>query len=138
MTLPEKPLPGINADTKFFWEGCKSQTLTFQKCEQCGYVRWPPSFICPECHSKRTELIKSSGKGKVYSFIVYHRAFHPAFERELPYVVAIVELAEGPHLLTNIIECRPSDIKCDMPVEVVFEKRSEEVNLPLFRPSFPK
>jgi uncharacterized OB-fold protein len=131
----KKPLPQPNADDRAFWEGCKQHRLLFQKCGQCGLIRWPPSAICPDCYATDTDWITASGKGKVYTYAVYHQAFHPAFKSELPYVTAAVELEEGPHLLTNIVGCRPVEVKCDMPVEVVWEDVSEEFSIPKFKPA---
>ena len=131
----EKPLPQVNPDTRPFWDGCREHELRFQKCVECDHVRWPPSMICPECQSTQTEWITGGGKGVVYTFAVYHRAFHPAFKDDLPYVSAIVELEEGPHLLTNIIGCNPDDVRCDMPVEVLWEDVTDEFSLPKFKPS---
>ena len=130
-----KPLPKLNADTKPFWDGCRNHELRFQRCAECGHVRWPPSILCPLCYSKEVEWIRASGKGMVFSFVVYHKAYHPAFEADLPYVVAIVELEEGPHLLTNIVGCDPASVSCDMPVHVSWEDISEEFSLPKFRPA---
>ena len=130
----EKPLPQPTADTKPFWDGCKDHQLRFQKCVKCHHVRWPPSMFCPECHASQTGWIVACGKGSVYTFAVYHRAFHKAFEGDLPYVTAIVELEEGPRLLTNIIGCHPDNIRCGMPVEVAWEDVSEEFSLPKFFP----
>lgn len=131
----EKPLPKPNADTRAFWEGCKEQQLSFQRCSHCGQVRWPPSVICPLCHSSQMEWIVASGKGRVYSFAVYHVAFHPAFHDDIPYVTAVVELAEGPHMLTNIVGCSPSEVKCNMPVEVLWDDVTDDVSLPKFKPA---
>jgi len=130
-----KPLPKINADTKEFWEGCKQHLLKIQKCGSCGFVRFPPSFICPRCHSTETEWISASGKGSVYTFTVNHVAFHPAFQEDLPYVVAVVKLDEGPHMLTNIVGCEPAHVRCDMPVEIAWEDVTDEFSLPKFRPA---
>lgn len=130
----EKPLPQVNPDNRPFWDGCRKHELRFQKCVECGHVRWPPSMICPECHVCRYEWIIACGKGVVYTFAVYHRAFHPAFENELPYITAIVKLVEGPHLLTNIVGCNPEHVRCDMPVEVVWEDVTDEYSLPKFKP----
>ena len=130
----KKPLPNMNADTKPFWEGCRAHQLKIQTCGNCGIVRWPPSFICPKCHSQDTRWIDSSGKGTVYSFIVYHKAFHPAFTGELPYTVALVELDEGPRMIANIVECNHDEIYCDMAVEVTWNDRTDEFSIPLFRP----
>ena len=128
-----KPLPQPNADTKPFWDGCKQHQLRFQKCRDCQHVRWPPSIICPRCHSQDTEWITASGRGKVYTFTAYHQAFHQSFRNDLPYITAIIELEEGPHLLSNIVGCSPQEVKCDMPVEVVWEDITEEFTLPKFR-----
>ncbi len=129
-----KPLPNVDGDTREFWTGCKEHELRFQKCKDCGHIRWPASMICPMCYSRDTQWIIASGKGKVYTFVVYHVAYHRGFEDDLPYVVADVELEEGPRLLTNIVGCRPDEVKCDMPVEVTWEDITEEFSLPKFRP----
>jgi len=131
----EKPLPQVNPDTQPFWDGCKAHELRFQKCMDCGHVRWPPSMICPECHAAQAEWIAAGGKGAVYTYAVYHRAFHPAFKDDLPYVAAVVELEEGPHLLTNIIGCKPEAVRCDMPVVVAWEDVTDEFSLPKFKPA---
>jgi len=129
-----KPLPNVNQDSKEFWTGCKVHELRFQKCKDCGHIRWPASMICPLCYSRDTQWIVASGKGKVYTFVVYHVAYHPGFKDDVPYVVAVVELEEGPHLLTNIVGCKPDEVRCDMPVEVTWEDITEEFSLPQFRP----
>jgi uncharacterized OB-fold protein len=134
MSEYQKPVPRINGDNKEVWLGCKVHELRFQKCKTCGHVRWPPSFICPICYSREIEGIVSSGKGKVYTFVVYHVAYHPGFESDLPYVVADVELEEGPRLVTNIVGCRPDEVRCEMPVEVTWQDITEEFSLPKFKP----
>jgi len=131
----QKPLPQPTADDKFFWDGCKEHRLLFQKCRDCGLVRWPPNIICPNCYSRAADIIASAGKGKLYTYAVYHRAYHPGFAADLPYVTAVIELAEGPHLLSNVVGSRPDDLKCDMPVEVVWEDVTPEISLPKFRPA---
>ena len=128
-----KPLPVLNEDTKPFWSGCKEHQLRFQRCKDCGHIRWPASMICPECYGQNTEWIVACGKGNIYTFVVYHMAYHPGFENDLPYVVAIVELEEGLHILTNLVGCSPDEVKCDMPVEVTWEDITEEFSLPKFK-----
>ncbi len=129
-----KPLPDVNDDNREFWRGCRRHELRFQRCEDCGHVRWPASMICPSCHSRNTQWITSRGRGKVYTFATYHVAFHPAFKDDLPYVVADVELEEGPRLLTQIVDCPLGEVVCDMPVDVKWEDVTEEFSLPKFRP----
>jgi hypothetical protein len=108
--------------------------LRFQECRDCGYVRWPPSIICPLCYSSNTEWIVASGKGKIYTFAVYHHAYHKAFEGSIPYVTAVVELEEGPHILTNIVDCSSDEVRCDMPVVVTWKDINQEFSLPQFKP----
>ena len=129
-----KPLPNINGDSKEFWAGCKVHELRFQRCKTCGHVRWPASFICPICYSREMQWIVARGKGKVYSFVVYHVAYDPGFKNDLPYVVADVELEEGPRLLTNIVGYRPDEVKCERPVEGTWEDVTAEFRLPKFKP----
>jgi hypothetical protein len=78
--------------------------------------------------------ISTSGKGTIYSFVIYRRAYHPGFEDQLPYVVALVQLEEGPRLISNIVDCDPQAVRCDMPVEVVFDDVTPDVTLFKFRP----
>jgi uncharacterized OB-fold protein len=88
------------------------------------------------CFSWEIEWRKASGRGKVYTFAIQHRAWHPAWANEVPYVTALVELEEGPRIYTNIVgvEADPKNVRCDMPVEVVFEDVNEAISLPKFRP----
>lgn len=130
----DKPLPKINGDNAPFWEGCQKQELRFQQCDNCGHVRWPPADLCPRCHARGGSWIKAGGTGKIYTFAVYHTAFHPGFSKDLPYTVAVVKLDEGPHLLTNIVDCPPDEVHCDMAVKVTWETVDDQVTLPKFRP----
>jgi uncharacterized OB-fold protein len=130
----DKPVPKLNADNRLFWEGCLKHELRFERCNNCGYVRWPPSYLCPWCHSTETNCMISKGIGRIYTFAVYHTAFHPGFAADLPYTVAVVVLDEGPHILTNIVGCQPDKVRCEMPVGVVWEDVDERITLPKFRP----
>jgi hypothetical protein len=134
MTAYSKPLPKLNGDNQPFWDGCKQHELRFQQCAACGLVRWPPAFLCPRCHSPQTTVHIASGLGKVFTFAVYHVAYHAGFAAELPYVAAVVALDEGPHLMTNIVGCRPEEVKCDLRVKVVWEEVNQAFTLPKFTP----
>ena len=129
-----KPLPGIDAENKPFWDYSKQHELRMQKCSQCGKLRYPVTSICPYCLHPESEWIKLSGKGKVYSFAIVHRAPHPAFADKVPYAVAIIETEEGTRLTSNIFGIKPEDVRVGMPVEVVFEDLNDEVALPQFKP----
>ena len=132
-----RPVPVPSEDSKPFWEATRKGELRLQRCLDCGSFRFPPGVLCPECSSASSEWMPVSGRGKVHSFVVFHRAYHPAFAQDLPYAVACVELEEGPRLLSNIVGVEPAQIRCDMAVEVLFEKVSEEISLPKFRPGTP-
>lgn len=130
-----KPLPIVNEDNREFWTGCRNHELRFQKCADCGHVRWPASGVCPACLSRAFRWIASQGRGKIYTFVVYHVAYHPGFQGDLPYAVAVVQLEEGPRLLTNIVDCPIAEIACEMPVQVSWKDINEETSLPVFRPA---
>ena len=130
----QKPLPIPNEDTKPFWDGLKEHKLRIQKCSQCGQFRFPPRIICPYCMSLESEWVEVEGGATVYAFTVVHRAYTPAYESELPYVVAIVELEEGVRLVTNIVGCKPEQVAIGMRVQLSFEDVTPEFTLHRFRP----
>ena len=130
----EKPLPRINGDNQPFWEGCRNHELRFQKCESCGHVRFPPALVCPQCLCRDFQWIISTGTGKVYTYAVFHVAYHPSFQGDVPYVTAVVELDEGPRLLTNIVGCAPEEVFSEMRVCVVWEDATPDISLPMFTP----
>ena len=130
----EKPLPRPTEDSAPFWEGAHKGELRMQQCGDCGHVRFPPAVLCARCLSQSSSWIKLSGRGTVFSWIVVHQSQHPAFNSDTPYNVAIVELEEGIRLHTNVVECANEDLRIGMPVEVVFDKVSDEITLPKFRP----
>ncbi len=134
MTTYEKPLPSPTTDTQPFWDYLKKHELRMQKCLQCGHIRYPPSMVCPKCHSMEAEWVKLSGKGKVFSFVIYHYVYNKAFSNDIPYAAASIELEEGPRVMSNITGCKLEDIRIDMPVEVHFEDVTDEFALPKFKP----
>jgi uncharacterized OB-fold protein len=129
----KKPLPYINNETKAYWEGTKSHQLLLRKCRACGRYHFYPRDFCPSCFSFDVEWVKASGRGTVYSVTVCHL---PAagFKDVVPYNLALVELEEGPRMMTNIVDCPNDDIKIGMAVEVAFDDVTPEVTLPKFRP----
>lgn len=128
-----KPLPIIDEDNTPYWEYCKKHELRMQKCNQCGHIRFPVSIICPKCHSMEAAWVKLSGKGKVYTFVIYHRAYHDSYRDDIPYAVAIIQLDEGPRMESNITGCKVDDIKIDMRVELYFDDVTEKFALPKFK-----
>ena len=134
MAKAAKPLPFPTADSEPFWLGCKRSELLLQRCTSCQTYRHPPSPRCQKCLSASHEWARASGRGTVYSYVVVHQALHPAFEDEVPYVVAIVELAEGPHMLSNLIDVAIDRVRVGMPLSVCFQPASDEITLAKFRP----
>ena len=130
-----KPIPTPSEDSVPYWEATKQHKLKLQQCRDCPSFWFPPAEVCSECTSDAYDWKPVSGKGRVFSFVIYHRAYHPGFKEELPYVVAVIELDEGPRMLSNVVGCKPEEVRCDMPVEVVFEDITDEMTLPKFRPA---
>ena len=130
-----KPLPIITDDNREYWEYCKKHELRMQKCQNCGYIRFPSSLLCPQCHSTDADWIELSGRGEIYSFVIYRAPYHPSYADDIPYIVAIIQLDEGPRMESNIIDCKVEDIRIDMRVEVCFDDITDEVSLPKFKPA---
>jgi uncharacterized OB-fold protein len=127
------PVPKPTPETEHFWAGAREGLLKLQRCTDCGNVYFPPRPFCPSCISRNVEVFNASGKGKLYSYVINQRQ-HPAHDG--PYSIAVVELDEGPRMMTNIINCEqtPEALELDMPVEVVFEAITDEISLPYFQP----
>jgi uncharacterized protein len=126
------PVPG--PESLPFWEGAKNHQLMLQKCSDCAHHWFPPSTVCTGCGSRNIEWVASSGKGKVFSFVIFHKLYHKGWDGEIPYAVAIVELEEGARMLSNVIGIPVEEVKCDLSVEVVFEDATSELTLPKFKP----
>jgi uncharacterized OB-fold protein len=129
-----KPLPHLDEENRPWWEALKRHELYLQRCRDCGALRYYPRALCPECLSSRTEWIRSKGTGKVYTFTITYQNATAGFRDALPYVLAYVELDEGLKMLTNIVDCRPEQVRIGMPVAVVFDDVTPEVTLAKFRP----
>ena len=135
MTGYTKPLPIPEEFDKPYWQALKRHELKMQRCLDCGKIWFPPAPACPGCLSKDYEWAKLTGKGKVWSWVLFHHLYSPSFADDIPYNVIVVELEEGPLMTSNIVECNNEDIHCDMPVEVVFFDVTEDVTLPKFKPT---
>ena len=130
----KKHLPRIDEESRGWWEALARHELYFQRCRDCGTKRLYPRAVCPVDLSSRVEWVRASGRGTVYSFTVTHQNQAPGFREELPYVLAVVELAEGPRLMTNVVGCAPDAVRIGMAVEVVFDDVTPDITLPKFRP----
>jgi uncharacterized OB-fold protein len=124
--------PSTSPDTAFFWDGLREHRLLIQRCAGCGALRQPPRPMCPECNSLAWDTIESSGRGTVYAYVMPQHPRFPMFE--YPYIVALVELAEGVRLVSNLRGIAPEDVRVGMPVEVFYETFENELVLHQFRP----
>jgi uncharacterized OB-fold protein len=116
-----------------YWEAAAEGRMVIQGCVDCGAAIFPPRPLCPACWSSAVEWRDASGRASVESFSVVHRAPNESFVAEVPYVVALVRLDEGPRLMTNVIGCDPDDVRIDMRVRVVYTEYTDFV-LPQFEP----
>lgn len=127
-----RPAPLLTEDNHEFWDAAAEHRLAVQRCSSCGHLHHPPRPMCPDCGSLEHEMATMSGRATVYSYALLHHPQHPAFE--YPVVAAIVELEEGPRLVTNIVGCEPSEVSIGMPVEVRFVEAGEDAAVPVFAP----
>ena len=129
-----KPVPVPTKETQPYWDGCKQHELRIQKCAACGHHQFYPRLYCTACMSDQIEWVKASGRAKVLSYTIVYRPVTQAFAGDVPYVVAMVTLAEGPQMMTNIVGCEPEKVHIGMPVQVTFEDWTEEISIPKFKP----
>ena len=131
----ERPLPVIHPDNKPYWDSLKGHQIKMQKCE-CGTIRFPVSPVCYKCFSGKYEWVPLSGKGKVSAWVIIVQATgNPAWQKDCPFNVALVDLQEGPRLTTNVVQVKNEDIYKGMPVEISYDDVTPEVTLAKFKPS---
>jgi uncharacterized protein len=129
-----KPVPVPTKETQPYWDGCKQHELRVQQCAACGHHQFYPRLYCTTCMSDRVEWVKTSGRARVLSYTIIYRPVTQAFAGNVPYVVAMVTLDEGPQMMTNIVGCEPEKVHIGMPVQVTFEDWTEEISVPKFKP----
>jgi uncharacterized protein len=126
------PRPDVNEDTIEYWKLLQeTKQLHVQKCKNCGTYSHPPRPVCHHCRQFALEWVPTSGKGTVYSYVIYHRSVHPGFE--VPYDVVLVELEEGVRIVSNMVDCETDEIYIGMPVELVVDQVFEDLALPKFK-----
>lgn len=131
---PSRAVPQPTAESQPFWDGCARHELIIQRCQSCGRFWFPPGNRCQHCWSDRFSWLPVSGRAEVYTFTVFQRAYGADFVDQVPYIVGIVELEEGPRLITNIVDCELERVRVGEPVEVVFTDIADGVALHAFRP----
>ena len=129
-----KPLPAVTEENRPFWEGCQQGKLLLQQCSECHHYQFYPRLYCMHCNSGTLQWVEASRRGTIYSFTIIHQNKSPEFGHDTPYNVAIVQLDEGPRMLSNIVDIEMADLKVDLPVTVIFDQVNETIALPRFRP----
>ena len=129
-----KPLPRLSPDNEPFWEACRAGELRLPTCEECGKPHLPPGPVCPFCFGDKLAWRRATGRGRISSFTVVHKAWFPSFRDEIPYNVIQVELEEGPRLTANLVQATPEQLRIGQAVEILFDKINDSITLPRFRP----
>ncbi|MBR0641791.1 Zn-ribbon domain-containing OB-fold protein [Plastoroseomonas hellenica] len=131
---PARPKPLPTPETRHFWDGTKAGKLLLQRCGDTGQAYFPPRPFSPFTGTRNVEVFEASGRATLLSYVIHHR---PAPGFTPPYAIAVVKLAEGPQMMTNIIDCpqTPEALVLDMPLEVAFVPLDDAITLPLFRPA---
>lgn len=129
-----RPLPALEPYTEAFWRACRAGRLEMTHCTRCDWVIHPGRPICPRCRGTALAPRVLSGRARLHSFTVNHKAWFPG--QPVPYVIGLVELEEqaGLRLTTNIVNCAIADVTIDMPLRVTFEVLNDDIALPLFEP----
>jgi uncharacterized OB-fold protein len=137
--VPRKPLPRINSVTAPFWAAAAEHRLRMPRCKACTAFVWPARPSCGECGGEHFDWTDLSGRGRVYSFTVIRQIVGgpaaKAFEPDIPYVVAWIDLDEGPRFTSNIVGCPIEAVNIGMAVEVTFDQASPDIWLPKFKPA---
>ncbi len=134
MPEPARARPLPTPETRHFWDGTNAGELRLQRCDACSKIYFPPRPFCPSCASSTVSVFRASGRAILYSYVIHHQ---PAPGFTPPYAIAVVQLEEGPRMMTNIVDCpqTPDALVLDMKLEVAFQKLDDEITLPLFRPA---
>jgi uncharacterized protein len=130
----EKPLPKVRPETEPFWRAARNHQLVLQRCDNCSKIIFYPRVACPNCLSSNISWFEASGRGTVYSYTIIWRAAAKVFEKDIPYVYAIIELEEGARMISNIINMKGSKPTIGMKVKVTFIDATSEISIPQFEP----
>ena len=128
-------LPAPDDDTRPFWDALNDGRLLIKRCQSCGRAHYYPRTFCPYCWSEAVDWEQASGRGTIYTWSIVHQNDLPPFNERVPYVAAIVELDEGPRMMTNIVDCDVDGLEVGQRVAVTFRRISDDVTLPLFSPA---
>jgi len=126
-------LPAITATNQEFWNHAQRGVLALPACSDCGHVWYPPSAACPKCLSQQIRFRPTTGRAKLWSWVVIHRQYFKDFPP--PYLVAFVELEAGPMLMSTLVNVSPGQLRCDLPLSAKFERLAGDVHVLQFEPA---
>lgn len=130
-----KPVPEATELSRPYWEAAQRQELLLQRCQSCRAAIFYPRQWCPECLGLDLAWERASGRGKVFSYSVVYQAPLESYRDDTPYVLALIELEEGPRMMTNVVNVAPGNVHLGMPVRVCFEERADGFRVPQFEPA---
>jgi uncharacterized OB-fold protein len=128
-------LPTPDQDTQPYWDAAREGRLLIKRCASCGRAHFYPRPFCPFCWSEEVAWEEASGRATLYTYSVVHHNDLPPFPERVPYVAAVVDLEEGPRMMTNVVDCPFEQLRVGMPLEVTFRKETDEITVPVFRPA---
>jgi uncharacterized OB-fold protein len=131
------PLPDVEfPEWATFWEGTRKGEIRLPKCRDCHQFHWYLSFLCPFCQSPNIEWQAITSQPRLFSWTCVRQDLTQVFTIRGPYIVAMVEFDEAPHLYftSNLVDCPPEDVHIGMPLEAVFQKVDDKITMPLFKP----
>ena len=128
-------LPTPDPETQPFWDGARAGQLMIKRCRACAEHHFYPRPFCPSCWSEDVEWVEASGDATLYTWSVVHVNDLPPFPERVPYVAAVVDLAEGPRMMTNVVDCDPDDLEVGMSLQATFHPTSDAVTIVQFRPA---
>jgi uncharacterized OB-fold protein len=128
-----KPLPAVNEESAPYWRAAREGRLILRSCRNCGHIMFYPRIVCARCASADLDWREASGRGTIHAATVCYRAPDQSFRPDVPYVVALIDLEEGPRMMSNITDCAPEDVRIGAAVEVWFDAATDEIGIPKFR-----
>jgi uncharacterized OB-fold protein len=136
-TASSKPLPRpISPEvTRPFWEAAKRHELVMPRCTTCDHLFFYPRSECPRCLSNHLEWVRVSGRGRLHTYTIVYQPANAAFRDDTPYIYAVVQLDEGPRMVSNVVQCDLDAVKVDMPLEAIFDDVTPECTLVKFKPA---
>jgi uncharacterized OB-fold protein len=128
-------LPTPDESTQPFWDGTREGRLPIRRCRDCGKAHFYPRPFCPSCWSTNVVWEDASGRATLYTYSIIYQNDLPPFPERIPYVAAVVDLEEGPRMMTNVVDCEFDALRVGMALEVTFRQETDDITLPVFRPA---